>query len=211
MTGSCSRELLVGLWRDAKSADLIRVLAEGQPKGRKVEVEDRVEQLRPVRNWCRSEKRAELCGDGLMAEIDLCIGGAVPPVPPETTPRALAPPQLQKVCGDAWRGLWSSPALFWNPATATALAEHAFGSGRGKSPLPAIRRAQGLADEAIERPEPPLPGVSVLFFDQAKPFNGGFAGFLGVLLSAVLATLGAPFWYDLLGRMSRRGSAGSKP
>ncbi|HEX8623494.1 MAG TPA: hypothetical protein VF782_00295 [Allosphingosinicella sp.] len=213
VTETCSRELLAGLWRDPKSADLIRVLADTQPSGRTVEVADRVEQLRPVRNWCRSEKRAELCGDSLMGEMELCIAGVVPPASPGMAPQALPPEQLGKVCGAAWRGLFSSPALFWDPAAANALAGQAFGTGSPKDPGEAVSIARKTAERATrtDPPDPALPGVSALFFNRVDPFPNGFEGFLGMLLSAFLATLGAPFWYDLLGRISRRGASGAKP
>jgi hypothetical protein len=213
VTDTCSRRLLAGLWRDPKSAGLIKVLADAQPAERPVQVADRIEQLRPVRNWCRSEKRAELCGDGLMAEMELCIAGAVAPTSPGTAPRGLTTEQIEKVCGTAWHGLWSSPSLFWDPGAATALAGHAFGSGNRKDPGEAIASAKEIAEGAtkIAPQKPAIPGLSVLFFGRPAAFPDGFASFIGILLSAFLATLGAPFWYDLLGRISRRGTSGSKP
>ena len=37
-----------------------------------------------------------------------------------------------------------------------------------------------------------------------------FRALFGILLSALLAALGAPFWYDVLGKLSRRGTSGAR-
>jgi hypothetical protein len=109
--------------------------------------------------------------------------------------------------------MWDSRTFFWNPDVAKRLA---MPSGLDDKFLKDLKELRDQTENDVARLEnatASLPGVGFVWkadwWGESR-FSWVYPA-LGILFSALLAALGAPFWYDLLGRVSRRGAAGPKP
>jgi hypothetical protein len=201
-TSRCAVFLLEGLWRDPNVPSFIGSVAATQ--GTSDPDPNFQRELRYVRNWCQSEKRTDLCGPPLLSSIESCI--------------AEAKGVKSDVCTDAWDSVWRHPTFFWDPAAAGEVGRRLLNekaratSAEDLMENPAVKEAMKAAEA---KKGPPDPSLRLGFhlpetWDDAKGWNQAKA-ILGLFLAALLAALGAPFWYDLLGRISSRGTTGPKP
>jgi hypothetical protein len=187
-------------------------------------------QVVAVREWCNANG---LCSPTLTATLGRCetsanagatgapvqpaaTGTAAAPAPPTTTTTTPADDKgtndPDEACSRAWAAVWRNPDFFWHPEAAHKFASQLWG---GEKIEPADQRAlvknlreQAEADtEAVKKYITMLPKVGWIEpKERAKELGEEpFWVFFGIFLSAALAALGAPFWYDVLGKISGRG------
>jgi hypothetical protein len=213
----CQVTLLKALWRDSRRLNLVETFVSEQPPSR-------IEQVTKVRGLC--EEKAGLCGTPFKARLDACR----PPRPEQAANQSQAagpakapepanpsdPEALSDRCNEAWDAIWSGSGFFWHPGAArqlaVSLAEMPPGDETGKLRhlLYPVRMQAAAETGAVEKFITNLPDLGPVWMD--KRFEGWniLWALLGVALSAILAALGAPFWYDVLGKLSRRGTSGAR-
>lgn len=227
---ACLIDILRSLWRSPEHPNLVRAIAFDPPYDSKAWQKG---QLRRVRNYCLSGKRAEFCGSSLVVDLNACIDGLrdskgeplVPP-PPGSAGRAEWDDKVDGICREAWNDTWRSPAFFWDAATASRVAAHLFDRRRMEARQRDIletrlrTRLGDVRDEAVKESRriraitAEVPGAGFIWSGDRsllEHIQDRFLGIFGILIAALLAAFGAPFWYDLLGRISRRGATGPKP
>ncbi|HEX8222810.1 MAG TPA: hypothetical protein VF605_03225 [Allosphingosinicella sp.] len=169
-------------------------------------------QVREIRTAC--VEHPDLCTPVFKAKLESCL---------KADSRLPA-----RECRDAWDAIWSSSGFFWHPEAAHRLALSLLGTlpKEEAADLPGLlKRLQAQAQgetEAVARFIRDIPNVGPVWNDKkvwlygedGKPTGANIPGILwimfGILLSALLAALGAPFWYDVLGKLSRRGTSGAR-
>jgi hypothetical protein len=214
----CKARLLGALWRDSRKANAVDALFSndgaiiprlatdgpgGAPRSRQVET---------VHRLCGEQPG--LCGTGFKAKLDDCVeaGGGRP----------------ARQCDDAWAAIWSSSGFFWHPEAAHKLALSLTPAPEAgeNTELPDllynVKRQADAETQAVTKFLGDLPDVGPVWKDKKlwkDKENGSGKEFvlgallwslLGILLSAALAALGAPFWYDVLGKLSRRNTSGAR-
>lgn len=214
---ACQARLLKALWRDSRRLNLVETFVSEQPPSS-------LEQIKKVRGLCEDE--AGLCATPFKAKLDACRA----PRPAEPAARAAASAlttapepgpapkgeQTSDRCSEAWDAIWSGSGFFWHPGAArqlaVSLAEESPGDETRKlRPLLYPVRMQAAAETgAVEKFLTNLPDLGPVWND--KKFKGWNILWIlfGVMLSALLAALGAPFWYDVLGKLTRRGTSGAR-
>jgi len=205
----CQRRLLSSLWRDSrKVSSLADLFPEEDPK-KEIPAKDQVAQ---VQGLCIAD--STLCTPTFRAKQDGCMQADEN--------------RATRECTEAWSAIWTSSGFFWHPEAAHKLA-----LSLAKRPPPADATAfrdllarvqlQAKAEAGtVVKFLGDLPNVGPVWNDKKlwKSKEGGTGeefdpgallwSLFGVLLSAALAALGAPFWYDVLGKLSRRGTSGAR-
>ena len=143
----------------------------------------------------------------------------VPAAPGVANPQAADP---AAACARTWSLVWTTPTFVWDTEATRTLAEtlagppdspqlqqaHEASVGR----LPAeLKDAYDDAKADARRIGgffSALPGVGYIWEHWEWSPGPALYAVFGALLSALLAAFGAPFWYDLLGKVSRRGARG---
>lgn len=184
----------------------------------------------PVLNRCESSASS---GAGAPDQAAAAAAPAAPPqakAGPGEAPPPASPPQNQagrgadtgaknadEACKRAWSAIWRNPDFFWHPEAAHKFASHLWGGATltATDQLDLVRNLgeQAAADTgAVKKYLTMLPSVGWGGWEErVEEFNKRpFWVFFGIFLSAALAALGAPFWYDVLGKVSGRSGARSR-
>jgi hypothetical protein len=120
-----------------------------------------------------------------------------------------------ETCGRAWSAIWKNPDFFWAPEAAHTLALHQWG-GTFLEPKATRELVKDLGDQAqadtaaVERYIKMLPSIGWIGDHLEDVGKRPWWSFFGILLAAALAALGAPFWYDVLGKISGRRTGGTR-
>jgi hypothetical protein len=216
----CLVEALRSLWRNPDYPNIVRAISFTRP----FDPAWQQTQLRRVRTYCLSDKRADFCSSSLVADLTKCLEGPTNakgepiPRPDEVNAATDWESKRNDFCRHAWGDIWSNAAFFWDAATASDVARGLFGGPAHRQGLATQLRAvreTAVRDVRIHDDHiADVPGAGfILGSDEGMAEQAGdrVRGLIGILLSALLAAFGAPFWYDLLGRISRRGATGPKP
>lgn len=213
LTTDCLIGTLQSLWRSPEHPNLVPSIAFDRPYEGKPWQKT---QLRRARNYCLSGKRQEFCGSSLVTDLNSCIEG------PRNAKGELLPrpdsAAMQGICDEAWNDIWRSPAFFWHAATASRIASGLFDRKIPAEDLWAdLQKIRARAQEDsrnFRTVVAEVPGAGFIWSGDdslSTHIEKRASGIIGILISALLAAFGAPFWYDLLGRVSRRGAGGPKP
>jgi hypothetical protein len=214
----CRLDLLNSLWRDSRKFNPVKSLfaekrkaadetasalpqpsSQGAGAPAAVEKTGQVNQVQLVQGLC--EQDAELCTAPFKARLTACLEPG----------RGYPPDQ----CNPAWNAIWTSSGFFWHPEAANKLALNLMGQTSGEADgLPATLygvhlHAEGETKKVVKFIGD-LPDLGPVWKDKRFEGVGVLWSLFGILLSALLAALGAPFWYDVLGKLSRRGTSGAR-
>lgn len=221
----CRLDLLNSLWRDSRQSNPVGSLftaeAVPEPQAKAEAAADlpkpsqatsppgseqtptmqprRLRQVQLVPGLC--EQGAELCKPAFQAKLAACLEPGEP-YPPEQ-------------CQTAWTAIWTSSGFFWHPEAAHKLAlSLTAADSKEFEDLPrmldGVNRVAEGETKAVVMFLGKLPSLGPVWNDKGFEGMGALWSLFGVLLSALLAALGAPFWYDVLGKLSRRGTSGAR-
>jgi hypothetical protein len=156
----------------------------------------RRDQVARVKDFCRENPGQ--CSPAFVAKLTPC-----------------APNSDAGACGPAWDAIWSSSGFFWNPEAAGQLAASLLPNAPDDKDLPGLlKRVSDQASAEVVTVRDVVTKLSsfgpVWKDPDLNALPGVIAVIVGILATAALAALGAPFWYDVLGRISGRGSAARK-
>lgn len=208
----CAKELLERLWRNAERPSPIGGMS----------FRSKQDDVEAVQHYCLSEKRSEFCSTALAARLQTCVAADPTPRGEDEAEQAWLKRHGKETnnqdwaCASAWSAIWKNPGFFWNASAAERLAS--FVTEPSPDPATLSKELTPMKVEIEEQAKEvdkivdPVPGAGLIWRTwDASGFWPSAAAILGICLSALLAALGAPFWYDLLGRISRRGTTGPKP
>ncbi|MEA3032693.1 MAG: hypothetical protein QOH86_709 [Sphingomonadales bacterium] len=177
------------------------------------------ERARFVLDYCMADSQKAGCGDNMTTQLRKCTSPTLDDVKPIAGDKP-QPGDLTKAkatfCSAATEEIIASPVFFWDGnaarAVATCLRIAISDNPRCNHLLDVLRptfaRSFWQANRA-DRVQNQLPRVAI-----GWPFHmnwDSLMDLLGILISTFLITLGAPFWYDLLSKISGRGTTGPKP
>jgi hypothetical protein len=209
----CRERLLGRLWRWPDSGDKVvdKLLAapagpapaatadpKQQQEAREAAKEIQADRLREI-----CDASTNLCSAGLSALLVAC----------DRAPKGPDNP-LSPDCSRAWDAIWREGGFFWHSEAARQLGLSLLPPSKEPQPdlEPVVHAARDLANTETSKIKSyiqSLPDVDFFWFRDQWAWPA-WSTIFGVIISALLAALGAPFWYDVLGKLSGRGSSARK-
>jgi hypothetical protein len=185
------------------------------------------ERARFALDYCTSEERNKACGTNLTGQLSKCVSPTMDDLKSVTdrdllkdgllssTERSVARTTL---CRQATLAIISSPAFFWDAHAASELSWCLINASPAGSSCPRAGRSLTNTFERVQaqvatadKVQDQLPNVHLGWAFKDFSIWSMATGLVGIFISALLAALGAPFWYDLLAKISGRGATGPKP